>query len=212
MERRAETWAKKACWRKDRRQEGGKEGGMKSTVSRRPGQAVGAGLFGSIRMLEVSSGRVSTRSSCVFRFLSLRLPEIGSRTEDSGDGARLTADGLNHDLRRWRDDSACVQLEEVLCAGRKVLHDCLASQAMGMCGCVWWSACLAFAWLAWYMSRQRRVAANGKTEAVQCGDNLSLPGEAGLELGLRIWGNFKRARRGQGVDDINVDPHNTGGN
>lgn len=26
MERRAGTWAKKACWRKDTRQEGGKEG------------------------------------------------------------------------------------------------------------------------------------------------------------------------------------------
>lgn len=134
-------------------EEGRREGGMRSTVSRRPGQAVGAGLFGSIRVLEASSGRVSTRSPCAFRFLSPRPPERGSRREDSGDGARPTADGLNHDLRRCRDDSACVQLEEILCAGRKVLHDCLVSQAMGMCVCVWWLACLAFAWLAWYMSR-----------------------------------------------------------
>jgi hypothetical protein len=84
-----------------------------------------------------------------------------------------TADGWNHDLRRCRDDSACVQLEEVLCAGRNVLHGCLVSQAMSvsMCMCVWWFGLLGFfAWLAWYMSRQRRgVAANDKAEAVQCG-------------------------------------------
>jgi hypothetical protein len=93
-------------------------------------------FFRSIRVLEASSGRVSTRSPRAFRFLSPRPPEIANRREDSGDGARPTADGLSHDRWRCQDDSACVQLEEILCAGRKVLHDCLVSQAMGMCVCV----------------------------------------------------------------------------
>jgi hypothetical protein len=45
--------------------------------------------------------------------------------------SRTTADGLNHELRRYRDDSAGVQLEEVFCAGREVLHCYLVSQARG---------------------------------------------------------------------------------
>jgi hypothetical protein len=38
------------------------------------------------------------------------------------------------------------------------------------------------------------------------GDNRSLPGKAGLELGPSDLGNFKWAASEQGVDDINVDP------
>ena len=58
---------------------------------------------------------------------------------NGGRPGRFTQDcqkDVNHDLRRSRDKSACVQLEEVLCAGREVLHGDLVSQAMSMCACV----------------------------------------------------------------------------
>jgi hypothetical protein len=63
-----------------------------------------------------------------------------------------------------------VQLEEVLCAGREVLHGYLVSQAMSM-------ACESDGWLAWLLPGglgtyldTKRVAANGETERLcTCG-------------------------------------------
>jgi hypothetical protein len=57
-----------------------------------------------------------------------------------------------------------------------------------------WVAWL-FAWLAWYMSKHKRIAANDGREAVQCGDEQSLQGklaEPGPELGGADLGNFTR--------------------
>ena len=53
---------------------------------------------------------------------------------------------------------------------------------------VWWSACLAFAWLAWYIQDSEGVAANDKARLRNVGMTQSLLGKTGLELGLRIWG------------------------
>lgn len=116
------------------RQQEGRSDEVCSKLKAWPSLAIGAGLFRTITALEAYSGRVSTRSSFGFSVPQHEATQDSEAIwEDGRDGPRPTADGWNHDLRRCRDDSACVQLEEVLCAGREVLHDYLVSQAMSMC-------------------------------------------------------------------------------
>jgi hypothetical protein len=85
-------------------------------------------MFRLITRPEVFLERIWTESS--FGSRARGTPwGIANRCGGRRGWSRTTADGSNHELRRYRDDSAGVQLEEVFCAGREVLHCYLISQA-----------------------------------------------------------------------------------
>jgi hypothetical protein len=127
-------------------------------------------------------------------------------TEDGGE-SRSTAECLNRDRRRCRDDdSAGLQLEEVLCAGGMVLHCCLVSQAMGMCavygGRLAW---LLPGWLGTF--RTVKGSLRMTRPGCACGDDPELASHSWSGIGPSDLGNFKRARRQQGNSTISMSIH-----